>query len=270
MEPGLTAFPADFGNGEADARFLQFDEELEVTLAAKRRVLERFGPMPEPLRRTRAELEAHAAVSSWLAVTLRAEAPEHCPAAPAAPLEFSQYYDSLARLIQEDFAVVHLDDRGENAIIAAHVCFPSGWRPERIVGSHFLDVHAPIPEFERVADAASKLVKAMTTRGPYVRFVWTLSADAALDHHPDHGERRSFAEPGAKGYLRVERQITVPFPHVRAGLFLIRTYLYPFDGLDERQRRDIWSAVEAMSPALRRYKGIEGFESVLRELLAVL
>jgi len=269
MEAGLTRFGADFGNGAADSRFFQFDAQAQVTLAAKRTVLERFGPMPSPRCRTAAEREAHRAVLSWLGATLHEEASEHCRGARPTPHEPALHYDFFARQIQEDFAVVHVDESGGNAIIAAHVCFPSGWRPERILGRDFLAIHARVPEFERVGEASSKLVSAMTTRGPYVRFVWTLSADAALDHHPDHGERASFADPDARGYLRVERQLTVPFPDVRASLFLIRTYLYPFDSLEEHQRRDLFSAIQAMSPALRKYKGILGFETLIQELLAL-
>ncbi len=269
MEAGLSRFGTDFGNGAADSRFFQFDAQVEVTLAAKRAVLSRFGPMPGPWCRTAAELDVHRAVLSWLGATLEREAPERCHGAPPTPLEPGEHYDFFARQLQEDFAVVHVDESGKNAVIAAHVCFPSGWRPERILGQDFLAIHAPIPEFERVGNASPALVSAMITRGPYVRFVWTLSADAALDHHPDHGQRASFADPGATGYLRVERQLTVPFPEVRASLFLIRTYLYPFDSLDELQRRDLGSAVEAMSPALRQYKGIWGFEALIRERLAL-
>jgi hypothetical protein len=65
----------------------------------------------------------------------------------------------------------------------------------------------------------------------------------------------------------VERQLTVPFPDVSASLFLIRTYLYPFDSLDEPERRVLRSAIDGMSPALRRYKGLLGFEPRIHALL---
>ena len=267
MEAGLFAFGTDFGNGAADTRFFQFDAQVEETLAAKRAVLERFGPLPGALCRTKAEVDAHRAVLSFMDATLREEAPERWGGEPRAPAEPGEHYAAIARRIQEDFAVVHVDASGANAIIAAHVCFPSGWRPERILGRDFSTIHAPIPEFERVGAAASKLVDAMLTRGPYVRFVWTVSPDAALDHHPDHWERLSFSDQAARGYLRVERQLTVPFPDVSASLFLIRTYLYPFDSLDEPERRVLRSAIDGMSPALRRYKGLLGFEPRIHALL---
>ena len=268
MEAGLFALGTDFGNGAADSRFFQFDARAEATLAAKRAALAHFGPVPGALCRTEAERDAHRAVLGFIDDTLREEATERRHDTPAASLEPGERYALFARQVQEDFAVLHVDAAGDNAIIAAYVCFPSGWRPERILGRDFLATHAPIPEFERVGSAVSKLVTAMTTRGPYVRFVWTVTADATLDHHPDHADRVSFADPAARGHLRVERQLTVPFPDVRASLFLIRTYLYPFESLDEQQRRVLGGAIAAMPPALRRYKRIAGFEPVIQALLA--
>src|SRR4030095_6032948 len=83
---------------------------------------------------------------------------------------------------------------------------------------------------------ARSLVASMIERGPYVRFVWTLKPDDVLDHHPDRGPHRAWS-PDGDGFLRVERQITQPFPDVGAALFLIRTYIYPFASLSAAERQ---------------------------------
>ena len=60
----------------------------------------------------------------------------------------------------------------------------------------------------------------MIERGPYVRFVWTLSADDCLDHHPEEGNRLPWDSHQGRGWLRVERQVTVPFPGVESRALL--------------------------------------------------
>jgi hypothetical protein len=105
----------------------------------------------------------------------------------------------------------------------------------------------------------------MIERGPHVRFVWTLKPDDHLDHHPD------LAHPGwsmdGPGYLRVERQVTVPFAEVGAALFLIRTYLYPFASLSPAERATLAEAVRTMPPAAAAYKGIAPARDVILSLL---
>jgi hypothetical protein len=100
-----------------------------------------------------------------------------------------------------------------------------------------------------------------------VRFVWTLSADDVLDHHPDEGVRTAWTSESRSGWLRVERQVTVPFSDVNAALFLIRTYLYPFESLACEEQRDLRSALRAMPDAVRRYKGLaQGLDHALAVL----
>ena len=110
------------------------------------------------------------------------------------------------------------------------------------------------------------MLSAMIDRGPYLRFVWTLCADDLLDHHPDQRARRSWGD-AERGWLRIERQVTVGFPAVRASLFLIRTYLRPFDSLESGERSTLRAAIAAMPEALRRYKGILGCEQSVLSLL---
>ena len=52
--------------------------------------------------------------------------------------------------------------------------------------------------------------------------------------------------------------MTVPFPDGQASLFLIRTYLYPFDELRDDRRATLARALAALSEAVTRYKGLDG------------
>lgn len=98
---------------------------------------------------------------------------------------------------------------------------------------------------------------------PRVR--WTLKPDGDLDHHPDVTHHRSWSHDDA-GFLRVERQVTVPFADVAAALFLIRTYLYPFDSLAVEQRETIANALKTMPSEAAAYKGFTEPEVILRRL----
>jgi hypothetical protein len=252
MRPRLQPFGTDFGNGEADRRYFQRDDLEAVYLAAKRgRPRERYRVAAGSPR----EDAAHDAVLAWCGRTLASERPD-------LRLElsgrFGDRYAAISDAVQEDFVVQLRDADGRDRAIAVYVCFPSSWRPERILGWSFQEIHAPVPDFADEAVAARSLVAAMVERGPYVRFVWTLVAHGMLDHHPDDGPGGRFEAGAREGWLRVERQVTVPFPGAQASLFLIRTYLYRFDELPDRERAILAEAIRRMPEASARYKGIEG------------
>jgi hypothetical protein len=195
---------------------------------------------------------------AWLCDTLRAEAQLDLSTVPRA---------ALGRQLMEDFAVLGRDDAGQDRTLWLHACFPSGWRPEHVLGRSFTQIHARIPAFAAVAKKAPSLLDAMLTRGPYVRFVWTVSADDTLDHHPDEGGREPWSATTARGFLRVERQTTVPLPALSACVFLIRTYLYRFDELAAAQREVLAQALQLMPAEIQRYKSLNAAVPRALELL---
>lgn len=266
MQAGLLRFPIDLGNAEADTHFFQLDDEAPRYVAAKQVLLvpggSPTGPRHALLERDEAEAEAHATVLAWIDRTLDHEHPDR-PGLFESP---HSAYDARLRLLQEDAVVLHRDSQGRDAAIMIHVCFPSGWRPERILGASFASIHVPVPDFVDDPRAATSMADAMIERGPYVRFVWALYGDDVLDHHPDGGGKLPWPD-ATEGFLRVERQITVPFPDVDASLFLIRTYLQPFAALTPEQRGILVAAVECMPEPIRRYKGLLGHEARVVALL---
>jgi hypothetical protein len=248
MEVGLSRLGTDFGNGAVDRHFFQVDAERQRYLRAKR---EAPAHRYSCLRRGGEDDRVHAAVIGWIRHTVAREHPE------IAAQSRLETYEEVSRSVQEDFAVVHLNDRGESEMAAVYVGLPSGWRPERVIGASFAATHGPVPDFADRTETVDSMVRTMIERGPYVRFVWTISADDNLDHHPEEGRRTAWSE-GGPGWLRVERQVTVPFAVQRASLFLIRVYLYPFDSLDSSQRDTLAVALESMPAAIQRYKGLSG------------
>lgn len=259
MQPGLFRFGTDFGNGEADQRYFPRDDTTARYLSEKARVLASF-----PDRQARAsstpELERGlAAAARWFTETL---AQEGLAAAARAPL------DQLGQELVEDFVILQRDEDGADRAVGVNVCFPSGWRPEQLLGRSFEQIHRVIPGIAAVLSKSRSLVDAMVERGPYVRFVWTITADAELDHHPEQGRRASWSPATPRGYLRVERQTTVPLRAVNASVFLIRTYLYGFDELSLAERATLASALQQMPAEMLRYKRLEAALPRALELLA--
>jgi len=261
MRPRLQRFGTDFGNGAADRRYFQRDHLAAPTLAAKQATRGRYR-----LATGEREDAAHRAVLGWIRGVLAEERPDLSP--PAETADAGTAYAAVSDAVQEDFVVQVREPGGHDRAIGVYVCFPSRWRPERILGWSFMRIHGPVPDFADGDAAARSLVTAMVERGPYVRFVWTLVAHGELDHHPDDGPGTRF-EPGARaGWLRVERQVTVPFPEEQAALFLIRTYLYAFSSLMPEERMRLADAVRAMPRSTALYKGIEGRREAVLSAIA--
>jgi dimethylamine monooxygenase subunit A len=258
MQAGLWRFGTDFGNGQADQLLFPRDVSAVRLVEEKARVLSAHPGRTASSVQTQAERDALVAARAWLEQTLSREG-------HAIPGGLS--LEELAPRIAEDFVVLHHPLGGVDRSVFVHVCFPSSWRPEHILGKSFLQIHAPVPAFGAVERAASSLTEGMVTRGPYVRFVWTISADDFLDHHPEQGTREAWTPHTPRGFLRVERQATVPLPSERAAIFIIRTYLYGFEELTEQQRATLRSALELMPPEHVRYKGLEAAVPRARELL---
>jgi hypothetical protein len=258
MQAGLVRFGTDFGNGEADQRYFPRDATTPRYLAEKARVLAAQPTREAYSLESPADEACVAAAQAWFSGALRREG-------HAATAERSGA--ALGRELVEDFAVLRRDDAGADRVLWLHACFPSGWRPERVIGQSFARIHAPIPAFDAVARKTESLVEALVTRGPYVRFVWTITADDELDHHPEQGRRRAWSATTARGFLRVERQTTVPLPKESGCVFLIRTYQYEFAEISTENRRVLAQALEQMPPEILRYKSLTAARPRALELL---
>lgn len=256
--PGLFRFGTDFGNGEADHRFFPRDDTTARYLAEKVRVLAAFPARDASMAADEADQRALAAAAEWFESTLSREGELVAAAAP---------FDEVGQVLVEDFVVLRRAADHTDRVLRVHVCFPSGWRPEHLLGQSFAQIHARIPAIDAVLKKSRSLVDAMVERGPYVRFVWTITADDELDHHPEQGRRAAWSPLTEHGFLRVERQTCVPLGEVGASIFLIRTYLYAFEELPGPARATLATALTLMPPELVRYKRLEAAVPRALELL---
>lgn len=177
------------------------------------------------------------------------------------------YADRLALSLQEDFVVMRAGLGAE----LLHVCFPSHWDPGAHAGSHLSALHGPVPHGDRLQAASDNLLRAMISKGPFERWVWSVNSSGKLSQHP--AERRSSPTSDAlveQLWFRVERQTTMPMPDIDRSVFMIRIFQAPLaDVLNVEPGRAarLAAAVSSMDPALRRYKGLgEMGERLCREL----
>ena len=178
--------------------------------------------------------------------------------------------DALALSCQEDIVIMRGSARSDWAETAhaeaLSVSFPSGWDPREKLSENFERIHEPIADNAKLLKASGNTMKALLTKGPFIRFSWGLTINPSLDNHPHspkpEPEKAWLENPSElvkHSYLRMERQTTFPMPDLERGLFSIRIYVTP---LLERLERDpslrsrLARFVASVKPEMLEYKGM--------------
>ena len=121
------------------------------------------------------------------------------------------------------------------------------------------------PTAPDLSASADNVMKAMVTRGPYVRFGLSLTTLSMLDSRPDHDKPwdplwlDDLDVLASQCTVRIERQTTCPMPDLGRALFTVRIYTTPLTDL-AKVRPDLIprlaSILRSASPAILEYKGI--------------
>lgn len=183
--------------------------------------------------------------------------------------DFERLCDLLRLSVQEDLVISQvIDDGGSDRMECLLVPIPVKWDPLEKIGLTFAGVHAPIPNNDRLMGAAPNLVQAIMTKGPFVRYNWSIStsrlcrnpaieenyraADAIL------GQLDSYDEMMQGVHFRSERQTLVAFPQHNRYLFTIHTYLHPFaEVLTTRERQQtMLDVLQTVPTDVREHRGI--------------
>ena len=299
LTPGLFAFATDFGNADLDRCLFQFDHQFAeyraAKLAAREENLAKYYPpasIRPSLRTELTRLIVQQLLQCWPDYFVQTESStgiciqctltgedlcfdrDYGFAAGASNCrgDYRDGLDALASQLQEDFAVVELNEQGRDTISLIHLCFPNHWAAQDKINHGFSEIHEPVADFDKMHKQSEVLVRTMIDKGPYVRFAWGLASDTRLNHHPqppaddsnkpvqalesEQWRGRQFDREEAAVYLRVERQVTWGMPDQRAALFTIRTYFYDIRTLSCDQRHKIAESVRSMSAQMLRYKGL--------------
>ncbi len=167
----------------------------------------------------------------------------------------------LALAFAEDFAIL---DGTDATIPWLAVCLPSHWSPRQKVGRHFAEVHAPVADNRVLLAASDHLARLVTGAQRWERFVWTISPDGALDHHPARTAlppwpaQADAAALAARAWFRTERQTFIPAPELEQAVFTIHVEARPLaEAITTPERAaSLHDAIASMSTAVLAYRGL--------------
>ncbi|MBC7808353.1 MAG: DUF3445 domain-containing protein [Akkermansiaceae bacterium] len=309
VTPGFFPITTSFGNGAMDVRLFQIDQQFPVfranTAAARAERFDKyvcFDPdfdrlAPEVCRTiiirlsveypTYFDLRMEAGGAGVLSCRLTGEILRfdremrltNVENVDQTAAQYRNAFDALVSQVPEDITVVALPEGKPDENVALHVTAPSHWSPGEKIGASFLQTHAPVPHFGRVAAASSALLETVRTRPPVVRFNWGIEFTDRLNLHPEpppgtnalEWNRRSarLSDP-CPVYLRVERQVLWGMESARALLFAIRVYTRPVTRLSGQERDDLRQTLQSMPEESRAYKGLppETFTETIQYLSA--
>lgn len=167
--------------------------------------------------------------------------------------------ESLAALslsLQEDFAIMaDLDGKGLRAAVLS-VSFPSGWSPEEKIGQSMSALHEPVADNAQLQAAMPALSHAISTKGPFVRHVWTLADSSRRSRRPGSVQTTAI-QHAHELWFRWERQVTIPLG-TGVSLFLIRLGLAPYRAIvrDTSDYNLLVNTLQSMTPAMVAYKNL--------------
>ncbi|MEM9671780.1 MAG: DUF3445 domain-containing protein [Bacteroidota bacterium] len=285
VAPGLHALETDFGNGSADQHIFQLDEQYshfrDNKDSCRREGIEKY------YVRARVSATTQIEISRFIAQRLATEYPDYfifsesenrCQLTNRLTgiqlqwnkednrlenLGYLSVLDALADQVPEDLAIWQKTDRGDY-ISTIHLCAPNHWSPAEKVGKPFSLVHQPVAEMEKLRQRYQLMLDSLLRPKTWVRFAWGLSTDQRLNHHPEppsgmleaEWKGRSFNRKNPKLFVRIERQTLTGFPETQAVLFTIRTYFTDTRKLQKNELLALIEAVQSMSEASLRYKGL--------------
>ena len=157
---------------------------------------------------------------------------------------------------------------------SAHVI--SHWAPEDKIGRSFAEIHAPVADNALLLAASDALIRLVSGDDHWERFVWTVTADSALQQHPLHRPRNAWpadASPDAlvaQAFFRTEHQTFIPLPAHRQAIFTIHVESRPLAQaiVDAEHARRLHDAIASMSPAVLAYRGLTDARPRLLEWLS--
>lgn len=185
--------------------------------------------------------------------------------------------DRLALTVMEDFAVIRLAPAAAepaDRIELLHVAFPNQWDPRAKAGRGFASLLPALAGSRAQAGLARELARGMLADAPTLRFAWSIAFDGELEANLALRAARRAAPPAppaspeeaaARAWLRVERQVTHPFPGLGRALFTIRTFLTPLAAAvrDPDRRLALAAALEELAPAEVSARSLAGWREPL-------
>jgi hypothetical protein len=176
--------------------------------------------------------------------------------------------DLAARFVQEDLCLMRRDpDDDVYRLVAASVCFPTGWTLADKMGGSVASIHAPIPNYDtQLESTMDRFFDRIKVDRAVERLNWNLMTDPGLFQPRGHIRRDDTGaitpdNAGDRLWLRVERQTLRRLPQTQDILFTIRILVRPLrdignEAADSDEAARLVAALQAVPPEVRAYKGL--------------
>ncbi|KAL7807452.1 hypothetical protein V8C26DRAFT_414886 [Trichoderma gracile] len=171
----------------------------------------------------------------------------------------------LAETVEEDMFLLIGEPEGHRAV-AFVCCFPSGFDPSTKVGRLLMEIHAPVPSYDKIGPSMERFFSRIEVGKNVKRTNWSMQTHSDLFHYDRHDGHTSDDVLKAddidmsQTYARIELQTLSRLPKTKAVLFSFKTYLYPIEDLKkEGLGSQVADAIEGLktgnAPGMWKYKG---------------
>lgn len=159
----------------------------------------------------------------------------------------------LALRLEEDVAVMY-----QGKLAAICFCFPSGFKPNEIIGMPLSDIHKSVADGEMLVKSSPGIARVMTEQPSFKRWVWGINTNPDLSNHP---ETKKNIDPRRIEdlYFRAETQTTASIDK-DTSLFFVKVDVIP---LKEVLNQRIIDSVNSMSDAVLTYKNLHKIKELL-------
>jgi dimethylamine monooxygenase subunit A len=174
----------------------------------------------------------------------------------------------LSLTFAEDFAIV---DATTGTLPWMAVALPSHWAPQDKVGKHFAEVHGPVADNALLLKASESLMRLVTGKEGWERFVWNITDQPRLRAHPSHVSTERWLDTTVeKSWFRSEHQTFIPVPDLAQAVFTIHIEVQALAQLVDMPGRAaaLHAAVSSMSEAVLAYRGLQRVRQPLLAFLA--
>ena len=164
---------------------------------------------------------------------------------------------TVGRLVSEDFCLLAKSHaRSEYELVAAALCFPSGWTLADKIGLPLTDMHEPVPYYTGdLANRVNRIFDGVRDGRLLLRFNWSVPASVELHSPSDLPSHESSGDEGkVRHFLRVERQTLRRLPKSDAVAFGIRVSFTPIENLKPNAARALLAILRGQDEEVIDYK----------------
>lgn len=170
---------------------------------------------------------------------------------------YSDNIVDLALRLEEDVAVMH-----QGKLAAICFCFPSGFKPSKIIGLPLSDIHRPVADNDMLVKSSPGITRVMCEQPSFRRWVWSINMNPDLSNHPDT-KKEINPQSIDDLYFRVETQTTASVDK-DTSLFFVKVEVVPLKSVWCQQIAD---SVNSMSDAVLDYKNLHQVKELIKRLV---